>query len=1137
EDEEQPPEAYIEYHLTEEDYIEDDDGLGLLQTIDFLPEEDGRFAGLGYQGAAAPPAGDTSAAPVTEAPLNTDYLVRLSAALALILLSVWLIRRYVRCKQPHPVIVGAVLLITIFLAKDWVLPPAASGETDVQEEAFKIRDLGVRFVAEEAAREADAMQAVLEDLRLIKTIQQRSASTERDELHVQRLLKRIHKLTGEHIDLGALDERITAIDAEQRKWRNLQQKLGQMELGSNERRLLIDLVGRVLDGHGGKISNLERHRAILSNQLENLRSTLAIRDQLGITASSGPDLRLVAAIDLSDGNRYYSTTTGGELITWQNEITWINDEIKTFARRIVDEVGDDFAYDPSPYSGSAKPDAWWSDTYLHPAALTNLICNSVTISTVNDSRVKVGTPRDSAANFQTDNFLAQTRGLTSFVTNLIASGAGGSKRGGGQELVPVTLRIEQLSQGSALGTKGSPYPFVALDYLETSSAFHGDVRPSEFRWGDAFGEVRHYYIPNKIPSSEATFPLRVYAFAESGNISHTLVSQGTQFKSSTINAYDQEGGIFDLLLQVFRCETSNVYGIFDPRLLSELPTIKVLSATREAPPNQAHFELDQGAAAVFAPPGIGLRVLATVGQAGNRMLLLGDHVSEDQFIGLEPGGLLSTEPVSGGREPVPTALANARDQLMINKSRLDVLQNNGISPERLWTLQAEGQRRLEAADAALESGDSARAEGLAQAAWSYLGRVYPEVLGTANDVVYGLVVMLLIAIPFAVICERLLVSANTIVGKVMGFIGFFISTFLFFFFFHPAFSLATTPVIIFLAFAIVTMAALVICIIYQRFEQEMEQLRMAGMGTHKADVGRLGTILATGQLGISNMRRRPLRTFLTGITVVLMTFILLTFASFGDQAGSRRITKPLPPQYDGIMVRQNGWSPLAEDTVNRIADTWQDDLHGHERRWLMGSAQRIRFPFNGPSASDFVLGVLGVTAGDPVDLNSCLIRDNDQRGFGDNGEGWIFLPADKRANSGYAIGDTMLFQGLSLRVGAIDEDRLAGITTLDGDPITPINASAMSPQQLEAMEKQAEKAGGGGASAGGVSHLSPANVAIMHAATLKRIGGDLRAISLTAKHERVAIDQVAEDMAQQLATTLRVGTGGETFLLTAIDQM
>ena len=99
--------------------------------------------------------------------------------------------------------------------------------------------------------------------------------------------------------------------------------------------------------------------------------------------------------------------------------------------------------------------------------------------------------------------------------------------------------------------------------------------------------------------------------------------------------------------------------------------------------------------------------------------------------------------------------------------------------------------------------------------------------------------------PVRLICERLFLRQYDL-HQAGWLLGFFIATFLFFYFFHPAFSLATTPVIIFLAFTIIVMSVLVIGIIYGRFEYEMESIRMAGLGMHKADVTRLGTLLATG---------------------------------------------------------------------------------------------------------------------------------------------------------------------------------------------------------------------------------------------------------------------------------------------------
>ena len=70
------------------------------------------------------------------------------------------------------------------------------------------------------------------------------------------------------------------------------------------------------------------------------------------------------------------------------------------------------------------------------------------------------------------------------------------------------------------------------------------------------------------------------------------------------------------------------------------------------------------------------------------------------------------------------------------------------------------------------------------------------------------------------------------------------------------------------------------------------------------------------------MRRRPLRTFLTAITVVLMTFILLTFASFSSSAGTRPIDMKMPPTYDGICCAPLSGALEEDKTLDRFVDTW-----------------------------------------------------------------------------------------------------------------------------------------------------------------------------------------------------------------------
>ena len=90
--------------------------------------------------------------------------------------------------------------------------------------------------------------------------------------------------------------------------------------------------------------------------------------------------------------------------------------------------------------------------------------------------------------------------------------------------------------------------------------------------------------------------------------------------------------------------------------------------------------------------------------------------------------------------------------------------------------------------------------------------------------------------------------------------------------------------IIFLAFVIILLSALVIGIVMSKFKKELRA--MQGLSTSAHGVASdSSTSLAAVLIGISGMRNRPLKTFLTGLTIVLLTFAIVVFASFTPTSG------------------------------------------------------------------------------------------------------------------------------------------------------------------------------------------------------------------------------------------------------------
>ena len=125
---------------------------------------------------------------------------------------------------------------------------------------------------------------------------------------------------------------------------------------------------------------------------------------------------------------------------------------------------------------------------------------------------------------------------------------------------------------------------------------------------------------------------------------------------------------------------------------------------------------------------------------------------------------------------------------------------------------------------------------------------------------------------------------------------------------------------------------------------QTEVKRMQGLATtvHSADVSRLSTMMAAVNMGISTMRRRPLRTLLTAATVVLLTFTILTFASFGSKWGVRTTYHGPMSGDERILLRHQFWGPVSEDVYETLRGDLASEAVVVPRYWVSPTAQEVQ---------------------------------------------------------------------------------------------------------------------------------------------------------------------------------------------------
>lgn len=241
---------------------------------------------------------------------------------------------------------------------------------------------------------------------------------------------------------------------------------------------------------------------------------------------------------------------------------------------------------------------------------------------------------------------------------------------------------------------------------------------------------------------------------------------------------------------------------------------------------------------------------------------------------LDAGFLLNFDGISQG----------ANDAYILNEIRLRTLRERNIVRDDLEELHADAKDHIDQAKASAKGKHWALARAHEVFATCIENRVYRPLRGVTEDLVQAVVVLLLLNIPFAFAMERLLFGFTSIYKQLLGFCAFFLATFLVLFFTHPAFSLASAPVIIFLAFVIILLSVITAAIMMGKIKQEIRAMQGLASTVHGIESNN-STTLSAILIGISGMRNRPLKTFLTSITVVLLTFTILVFASFTSQEG------------------------------------------------------------------------------------------------------------------------------------------------------------------------------------------------------------------------------------------------------------
>lgn len=654
------------------------------------------------------------------------------------------------------------------------------------------------------------------------------------------------------------------------------------------------------------------------------------------------------------------------------------------------------------------------------------------------------------------------------------------------------------------------------------------VAPLTAYGGNAVTRVAAYHLDTRdeVPEIDPTTSMptgNMVPNADKGQINYApdLGVTGAKFMPLDVQVTTARKEVPVIL---FRCVPTSIYDLVDQQSLRALVSIDVLDGDTNGEPRMFGYAIDpqdpwlvgsyvEDLAVIFSQPGTRLKILMGAGPGATRLLLINPDKERPEgrgyLVGGDPSqaqdaelrGRVTLDKFDPEREIARqgaiyhTALHVARDMWQLDDFRIRRLAKYRIVNEGINQLHGLGRQSIERAEAAQKELNWERFDAESRAAWGFTSRAYPDVQRTAVDVVQGVLFYLALLIPFAYFMERLLFGSYDL-KRQLGYAAIiFLAIFWIFSQVHPAFDITMNPVIVLLAFVMGALSCIVIALITGKFEEQLKQMNQQASGVHRADIGRVSVALAAFNLGISNMRRRKARTVLTCITLVLLTFTVLSFTSVVQTMRFNQVPAPGRPRYNGLMIRTAMWDQLQEPAYRLLADEYGKQHAVAPRSWFFGTqlGEQSFLTIKRANAQYDAKALVGLTPDEErvTRPQEALIAG---RWFRSDDVYSVILP-DVIASALRVEPDdvgkaTVSYAGVDYTViGIFDIQKLKKVQDLDSEPLTPVDFILM--QKLTSQGR-----GGGETGFREYTHLEPDAVFFIPYKTATNLGAELRSIGI-----------------------------------------
>ena len=783
----------------------------------------------------------------------------------------------------------------------------------------------------------------------------------------------------------------------------------------------------------------------------------------------------------------------------------------------------------TPYRNTLRPsrmrswDSWFLDKPALGGEVASLAGNlGISLVTTGDARALWGTPWDTSERINRKNVVNQAILVTDMVQHMAQAAKLHQGKLPRKGFATVTGRANLLLQGELFAN----YPAAGTVLL----AYQGDRK--HYSMVNSIGRFQIKGVADKKHVLDKVI-IEGYRFdATSGKVLWAIDKKQTGKKNYRVKVRKSQAKT-DLTL--FSCKETTIFGLLEPRNFNYLTKINLLDGRRDAPPQHYWYSRidtrNSTMASIYTEPGTWLKATLSDNVLTRKMILTNGTKENPMGFGY---------PVDQYDAIHNTTFQAARDIWTLLSPRITNLENHGIYDDKISSLEQRGLTALHQAEEAFTQKDYARFSAASSEAMALANRVYMQVEKTQKDVLFGVLFYIALFVPFAFCMERFLFNYANIYKRIVAFMAILLLLITIIHQVHPAFQLAYSPSVVILAFFILGLSLMVSLIIFFRFEEEMILLQRRASHKRPSEISHWKAFTAAFFLGVSNLRRRRIRTVLTCLTLIILTFTIMSFTTVKSGERQSKLFFNDTAPYQGLLLKRVDWRSLPVEAVDSLVDGFQDSQQVAPRIWLEArdATQAVQVPIQKDTSKATLNGLIGLSPAEAeiTGLNNLMTSG---RWFSREDRLSIILDEDMAKSLGVQTdgSDQVTVWGYPFTViGSFNGQQLDNTLDLDGEPLTPVTFPQESGSEMTEVEQEAMESGDDVRSfQSRYQHIPASQIAIIPASTLLTLGGKLKNLAVRPPAE--TISATAERLVDRFSMAIFTGEEDGVWLYNQSDSI